>query len=475
MKFKQIHINKFSGGLLLTSVSVGLNAQSAEVPKHNKSSETPNVIFILADDLGFSDIEAYGNQLISTPNINKLSKEGMSFTQVFSGSTISSPSRACLMTGQHTGHTKVRGHIEHSPEGQEPLDTAVHTVAQLFRAAGYTTGAFGKWGLGYPGSIAEPNKVGFDKFFGYVCQRQAHSYYPLWLYDNTTKIPLDGKTYAPDPIQQQALQFIRDNRDKPFFGYFAYTIPHASLEQPDDSILQMYKGKFCEPKTFTYNGDYTGTTIPRTQFAGMVTRLDTYIGQVVDELRKLGILDNTLIIFTSDNGPHTEGGADPEFFNTEKRLKGYKRSLYEGGVRVPFIVRWDGHVAPGTTSNHLAAAWDMMPTFTELLGMQAVWTQPTDGVSMLPTITGEGTQPQHDYLYWEFHEEGGRQAVRKGPWKLIRQKIRTSPTLELYNVDDDLNETRDLSAQNPEKVQELKSIMDKARTPSPLFNFGIKN
>ena len=475
MKFKQIHINKFSGGLLLTSVSVGLNAQTAEVPKHNKSSETPNVIFILADDLGFSDIEAYGNQLISTPNINKLSKEGMSFTQVFSGSTISSPSRACLMTGQHTGHTKVRGHIEHSPEGQEPLDTAVHTVAQLFRAAGYTTGAFGKWGLGYPGSIAEPNKVGFDKFFGYVCQRQAHSYYPLWLYDNTTKIPLDGKTYAPDPIQQQALQFIRDNRDKPFFGYFAYTIPHASLEQPDDSILQMYKGKFCEPKTFTYSGDYTGTTIPRTQFAGMVTRLDTYIGQVVDELRKLGILDNTLIIFTSDNGPHTEGGADPEFFNTEKRLKGYKRSLYEGGVRVPFIVRWDGHVAPGTTSNHLAAAWDMMPTFTELLGMQAVWTQPTDGVSMLPTITGEGTQPQHDYLYWEFHEEGGRQAVRKGPWKLIRQKIRTSPTLELYNVDDDLNETRDLSAQNPEKVQELKSIMDKARTPSPLFNFGIKN
>lgn len=475
MKFKQIHINKFSGGLLLTSVSVGLNAQTAEAPKHNKSSDTPNVIFILADDLGFSDIEAYGNQFISTPNINKLAKEGMSFTQLYSGTSVSAPSRACLMTGQHTGHTKIRGNREISPEGQEPLDGSVKTIAQLFKNAGYVTGAFGKWGLGYPGSAAEPNKVGFDKFYGYNCQRQAHSYYPAWLYDNSIKVILPANPYSQDLIHQQALQFIRDNKGKSFFGYFAYSLPHASLEQPDDSILQMYKRKFCEPKAFKYSGDYTGTTIPRTQFAGMVTRLDNYLGEIMIELEKQGILEKTIIIFTSDNGAHSEGGGDPDFFNTEKRLRGTKRSLYEGGIRVPFIVKWKDHITPGTTNNYMGAFWDMMPTFTELLGMQAAWTQPTDGVSMLPTITGVGIQPQHDYLYWEFHEEGGRQAVRKGPWKLIRQNIKTSPTLELFNVDDDLGETRDLSVQYPEKFQELKSIMDKARTPSELFNFGIKN
>lgn len=472
MKIKYNQFGKLSTALLLTSVNVGASAQKTEVAKQTSANVTPNVIFILADDLGFSDIEIYGNQHISTPNLNKLAKNGMSFTQFYSGTSVSAPSRASLMTGQHTGHTKIRGNKEISPEGQEPLDPTVNILPQLFKAAGYATGAFGKWGLGYPGSAAEPTKMGFDHFYGYNCQRQAHSYYPSWLYDNATKVTLDGKTYSQDLIHQQALQFIRDNKDKPFFGYFAYTLPHASLEQPNDSILQMYDGKFCEPKSFVYSGDYTGTTKPRAQFAGMVTRLDTYIGQVMAELEKQGILDNTIIIFASDNGPHTEGGGDPDFFNTEKRLRGTKRSLYEGGMRVPFIINWNGHITPGTTNDHLSAFWDILPTFNELLGQQPTWTQTTDGVSMLPTITSNGTQPEHDYLYWEFHEEGGRQCVRKGAWVLIRQKISTTPTLELYNVEDDLVESTELSAKYPDKVLELVTIMDSAHVNSTIFNFG---
>ena len=472
MKIKYTPLSKISTGIILSSVSLGINAQASKVVKQSDEPVRPNIIYILADDLGFSDIEAYGNQHISTPNINKMTKDGMSFTQFYSGTSVSAPSRASLITGQHTGHTKIRGNRELSPEGQEPLDPTVKTIAQLFKTADYATGAFGKWGLGYPGSVAEPNKMGFDKFYGYNCQRQAHSYYPKWLYNNATKVSLDGKTYSQDLIHQQALQFIRDNKDKPFFGYFAYTLPHASLEQPNDSILQMYEGKFCEPKSFVYSGDYTGTTMPRTQFAGMVTRLDTYVGEVIAELEKQGILENTIIIFTSDNGPHTEGGADPDFFNTEKRLRGNKRSLYEGGMRVPFIVRWDGHVTPGTVNNHQAAFWDMMPTFNELLGKQATWTQATDGISILPTIIGQGTQQVHDYLYWEFHEDGGRQCLRQGPWVLVRQKISTTPTQELYNVEEDLSESIELSAKYPAKLQELVTLMNGARTSSSLFNFG---
>jgi arylsulfatase A-like enzyme len=465
-------LNKISSGLLLSSVTVGATAQTTGNPKQSPENATPNVIYIIADDLGFSDIETYGNQHISTPNINKLAKSGMSFTQFYSGTSVSAPSRASLMTGQHTGHTKIRGNKELNPEGQEPLDPTVKTIAQLFKTAGYATGAFGKWGLGYPGSVGEPTRMGFDKFYGYNCQRQAHSYYPAWLYNNTTKVILDSKTYSQDLIHQQMLQFIRENKDKPFFGYFAYSLPHASLEQPNDSILKMYDGKFCEPKTYTYNGDYAGTTKPRAQFAGMVTRLDTYVGQVIAELEKQGILNNTILIFTSDNGPHTEGGADPDFFNTEKLLKGTKRSLYEGGMRVPFIASWNGHIAPGTTNNHQAAFWDMMPTFNDLLGQQTSWTQATDGVSMLPTLTGQGTQAEHDYLYWEFHEQGGRQCVRKGAWVLIRQNISTTPTLELYNLEDDLIESTQLSAKYPEKVKELVTIMDNAHVNSTIFNFG---
>ncbi len=463
MKKTTKYIPYLSGGILLSAFAAPVVGQSAN---------TPNVIYFLCDDLGFSDIEAYGNQHISTPNLSKLAANGMSFTQHYSGSTVSAPSRATLMTGQHTGHTHVRGHIEYAT-GQLPLDPNVKILPQMFKSVGYSTGIFGKWGLGYEGSITEPNDVGFDTFYGYNNQVHAHNYYPTYLWNNATKESLDGKTYAQDLIHQQALKFIRDNKDKPFFGYFSYVLPHASLEQPNDSIYQRYVDKYPETTWGSPTSHYTMAEKPRAQLAGMITRIDTYVGQIMAELEAQGILDNTIFIFTSDNGPHTEGGADPNFFNTEKRLKGTKRSLYEGGVRVPFIVQWKGKVPANTTSHHISAFWDMMPTFTEILGIQSSWTQETDGISILPTLTNSGTQATHEYMYWEF-KEANLIALRQGPWKLIKFSASSAnPVYELYNLDEDLGETNNLAAKNPTKLEELKQIMSSARTVSPLSQFNF--
>lgn len=454
-----------SSGLLLASPVC--NAQNAVA-----TTERPNVIYLLCDDMGYSDIEAYGQQMIHTPNLTRMANEGMSFTQFYASTAVSAPSRASLMTGQHTGHTLIRGNYEIQPEGQYPLDPNVETIGHLFQQNGYTTGCFGKWGLGYPGSGGEAFNMGFDEFYGYNCQRKAHSYYPQYLWDNDQKEYQNG-AYSQDAIHSRALQFIRNNKDKAFFGYFTYTIPHAELCQPQDSIVQMYEGKFYEPKAWYNNGDYGTATNPRTQFAAMITRLDTYVGQIMDELERLGIADKTLFIFTSDNGYHQEGGADPAFFNTEERLRGYKRALYEGGMRVPFLAWWPGTITPGSISHILAAGWDIMPTCVELLGDDENWrTEAMDGLSILPTLTGNGTQEEHDFLYWEFHEENGRQAVRAGDWKLIRQNVKNSPYLELYNIANDPAETTNIMSQYPAKVTELQTIMDREHVHSSLFNFG---
>lgn len=464
--------NKFlylSSGLLFASIGNTVQGQEAVA-----TTERPNVIYLLCDDMGYSDIEAYGQQMISTPNLTRLVNNGMSFTQFYASTAVSAPSRASLMTGQHTGHTKIRGNKEIQPEGQEPLDPNVETIGNLFQQNGYVTGCFGKWGMGYPGSGGEANDMGFDVFYGYNCQRKAHSYYPQYLWNNKEKVQLGGNSYSQDLIHQEALKFIRDNADKAFFGYFTYTIPHAELTQPQDSIVAMYDGKFYEPNPWYNDGDYGTALNPRTQFAAMITRLDTYVGQIIDELERLGIADKTLFIFTSDNGPHNEGGADPTFFNTEERLRGLKRALYEGGMRVPFIAYWPGTIEAGAISHIQAAGWDMMPTFVELLGEDTNWRdEAMDGLSILPTLTGKGTQQEHEFLYWEFHEENGRQAVRAGDWKLIRQNIKSgNPTHELYNIAEDPHEDNDLAASNPDKVEELKAIMDREHTHSDIFNFG---
>lgn len=459
-----------SGNLLFAPAFSLCHAQGSQSAT---TTERPNVIYLLCDDMGYSDIEAYGQQMISTPNLTRLVQNGMSFTQFYASTAVSAPSRASLMTGQHTGHTKIRGNKEIQPEGQAPLDPDVKTLGNLFQESGYTTGCFGKWGMGYPGSGGEANDMGFDVFYGYNCQRKAHKYYPEYLWDNKEKEYQNGR-YSQDAIHEHALKFIRDNKDKPFFGYFTYTIPHAELTQPQDSIVEMYKNKFHEPNPYYTDGDYGTALEPRTQFAAMITRLDTYVGQIIDELEKLGIADKTLFIFTSDNGPHSEGGADPYFFNTEQRLKGLKRALYEGGMRVPYIAYWPGKVPAGSISHLQAAGWDMMPTFVDLLGRDAQWRkEPMDGISILPTLLNEGEQVEHDFLYWEFHEENGRQAVRAGDWKLIRQQIRGgNPTHELYNIAEDPHEDRNLAGQYPEKVEELKGIMDREHTYSSDFDFG---
>lgn len=464
--------NKFlylSSGLLFASIGNTVQGQEAVA-----TTERPNVIYLLCDDMGYSDIEAYGQQMISTPNLTRLVNNGMSFTQFYASTAVSAPSRASLMTGQHTGHTKIRGNKEIQPEGQEPLDPNVETIGNLFQQNGYVTGCFGKWGMGYPGSGGEANDMGFDVFYGYNCQRKAHSYYPEYLWNNKEKVQLGGNSYSQDLIHQEALKFIRDNADKAFFGYFTYTIPHAELTQPQDSIVAMYDGKFYEPNQWYDDGDYGTALNPRTQFAAMITRLDTYVGQIIAELERLGIADKTLFIFTSDNGPHNEGGADPTFFNTEERLRGLKRALYEGGMRVPFIAYWPGTIEAGAISHIQAAGWDMMPTFVELLGEDTNWRdEAMDGLSILPTLTGKGTQQEHEFLYWEFHEENGRQAVRAGDWKLIRQNIKNgNPTHELYNIAEDPHEDNDLAATYPDKVEELKAIMDREHTHSDMFNFG---
>lgn len=464
--------NKFlylSSGLLFASIGNTVQGQEAVA-----TTERPNVIYLLCDDMGYSDIEAYGQQMISTPNLTRLVNNGMSFTQFYASTAVSAPSRASLMTGQHTGHTKIRGNKEIQPEGQEPLDPNVETLGNLFQQNGYITGCFGKWGMGYPGSGGEANDMGFDVFYGYNCQRKAHSYYPEYLWNNKEKVQLGGNSYSQDLIHQEALKFIRDNADKAFFGYFTYTIPHAELTQPQDSIVAMYDGKFYEPNQWYDDGDYGTALNPRTQFAAMITRLDTYVGQIIAELERLGIAEKTLFIFTSDNGPHNEGGADPTFFNTEERLRGLKRALYEGGMRVPFIAYWPGTIEAGAISHIQAAGWDMMPTFVELLGEDTNWRdEAMDGLSILPTLTGNGTQQEHEFLYWEFHEENGRQAVRAGDWKLIRQNIKNgNPTHELYNIAEDPHEDNDLAATYPDKVEELKAIMDREHTHSDMFNFG---
>ncbi|MEG1545238.1 MAG: arylsulfatase [Tannerellaceae bacterium] len=443
--------------------------------KEQPAKETPmNVVYILADDLGYGDIGCYGQQKIKTPNIDRMAAEGMLFTQSYAGCTVSAPSRCSLMTGLHTGHTQIRGNMEIDPEGQQPMEADTYTVGKLMQSAGYTTGLFGKWGLGYPGSASVPTAMGFNEFYGYNCQRMAHTYYPDHLWHNNDSVPLhendnDGRAvYSQDLIHQQALKFIRDNKDRPFYAMLTYTLPHAELNLPHDSIYQMYENAFEEvPYT---KGGYHDSEKPYASFAAMVSRLDMYVGEVLAELKELGLDKNTIVIFTSDNGPHREGGANPDFFKSYGPLKGVKRDVYEGGIRVPMVAWCPGKIKAGAKTDQICAFWDVMPTLAELTGT----TLPAagDGISILPTLLGKEGQKQHDYLYWEFHEEKGREALRAGNWKLIRQPIVGETALELYDLSQDLHEDNNLATQQPEKVTELVKLLDGARTVSPLFNFG---
>jgi arylsulfatase A-like enzyme len=453
----------------------------------SQAQQKPNIVFILADDLGYGDIGPYGQQKIKTPNFDRLAREGMCFTSFYAGTSVCAPSRSALLTGLHTGHTYIRGNKEVQPEGQEPLADSVQSYALMLQQAGYATGAFGKWGLGMVGTSGAPDRKGFGTFFGYNCQRQSHRYYPTHLWDNDRKVVLEGnglrekKVYAPELIQEKTLAFIEANKDRPFFLFIPTVLPHAELQGPEDEYYRQYEQRFSETphKGADYGpgasvGGYASVAKPRATFAAMVSRLDAYVGQVLDKLEELGLSRNTIVIFSSDNGPHAEGGADPVFFNSSGGFRGVKRDLYEGGIRVPFIVKWPGKVKAGTRTALPAAAWDLMPTFLQVAGAPAA--KATDGISLLPTWLGKGRQQEHPYLYWEFHEGGGRQAVRAGKWKAVRLKVISNPDgpLELYDLQQDPGEKNNVADKYPAVVKKMNMYMHTAHVESTIFPLTTK-
>jgi arylsulfatase A-like enzyme len=403
----------------------------------------PNIIFILADDLGYGDLGCYGQKLIQTPSLDRLAAEGMRFTQAYAGATVCAPSRCCLMTGLHGGHASIRGNKEIKPEGQQPMPANTFTVAHLMKRAGYATSLIGKWGLGYPGSESTPDKMGFDYFFGYNCQMKAHEYYPEYLWRNDQKVMLNGQKYSHDLMAEEALAFVRQNREKPFFLYLAFTIPHAKLQVPD-----------LVPYEKTSWPDNLKT------LAAMITRMDRDVGRLMALLKELRLDERTLVFFASDNG----AAYRDKLFNHSGPLRGFKRDLYEGGIRAPALARWPGKIKAGCVSDQIWAFWDFLPTMAELTGQ----TPPAglDGVSILPALLN-GKAIEHPPLYFEFHEGGFSQAARIGDWKAVR--LGTRQRLELYDLKTDLGEQDNVAAQHPELEKQFEAFLNTARVDSKAF------
>lgn len=455
---------------LARSASVTALLLTAATAHGALAAERPNIIYILADDLGYGDLGCYGQEHVQTPHLDRMAAEGMRFTQHYSGSTVCAPSRCALLTGLHTGHSTIRDN--EGGFGAMPLGPEDVTVAQLLKQAGYDTAIIGKWDLAGPNAAGIPNHHGFDYSFGYLHSSRAHNYYPDYLWRNGQKVMLEGNRngrgtqYTHDLFTQDALGYLDQERDNPFFLYLAYTIPHAELAVPEDS-LKPYLGTFSErpfkrPESWEWKpGRYLPQENPKAAFAGMISRLDRDVGGLLTKLEEVGLDRNTLVIFASDNGAHGEGGADPGFFNGSGPLRGMKRDLYEGGIRVPFIARWPGTIEPGTTSDHVSAAWDILPTFAALAGVDT--SENIDGLSMVPTLLGdESDQEQHGFLYWEFKE---KRAARMGDWKAVHPGGENG-ALELYNLKSDIGEKHNLAGQHPEIIEEMKTRMNRSRTES---------
>ncbi len=426
--------------------------------------EKPNIIFIMADDLGYGHLGCYGQKHIKTPCVDKMADEGMLFTQFYSGSTVCAPSRSVLITGQHSGHTTVRSNKSIGRE-RVPLRKEDVTVAEVLKEAGYRTGGFGKWGIGEAGTSGVPNKQGFDEWFGYLNQRRAHTYYPDYLWHNNRKYRIEENSggrrevYSHELIMEHGLDFIRRNKDRPFFCYLGVAPPHFELAVPEKWV-RPYRGQFPKLRTEGYLvcEDALAT------YAGMVSMLDHDAGRVMELVKELGIDDDTIVFFTSDNGPQAGNWRQIQyFFDGTGPLRGYKRDLYEGGIRVPMLVRWPGKVKAGSVSEHVWAFWDFMATASEIAGTQPCTM--TDGLSVLPTLLGRRfRQKKHEYLYWECK---GKQAIRMGDYKAVRQS--PSEELELYNLKTDICESENLSVEHRDLVTRLEQQMKSARTPSPLF------
>ncbi len=427
----------------------------------------PNIVFILADDLGSAELGCTGQKKIRTPRIDRLAAEGTRFMQFYAGNAVCAPSRCTLMTGRHPGHAWVRSNRELPGEGQIAIPAATVTIAELLKGKGYATGAVGKWGLGAPGSEGDPIRQGFDLFFGYNCQRHAHNHYPVYLWKNDRKIELDGKTYSHDLMEKEALGFIRSNKDRPFFLYVPFAIPHLAVQVPEDS-LEEYRGKFEE---IPYDGKrgYQAHPTPRAGHAAMITRMDRSVGRIVDLLSELGLEKDTLVLFSSDNGgPRGGAGMDGAFFETNGLLRGHKGSLFEGGIRVPLIARWPGRVRAGATNEFVGGFQDLLPTFGELAGAEAP--RDADGLSFLPTLFGKGEQRKHEFLYWEFPSGGGWQAVRIGDWKGVLLDLAKKKTeIHLYDLAKDPGESEDVAAKHPDVVERIAKIMAAEHVPSEIF------
>ena len=472
-----------------------------EAQTNSVSGSRPNVIYILADDLGIGDIEPFGQQYIKTPNLNRMMSEGMIFLQHYAGNTVCAPSRASLMTGLHSGHAQIRGNFElggftdEEEYGQMPLNPGTQTVATMLADAGYRTGLIGKWGLGGPGSQGTPNKHGFDYFFGYLDQKQAHNHYPTHLWENEQTFPLSNEylnphqalspdadplepssydpykrsDYAQDRLTEAALNFIQSDSEKPFFLYLAFAAPHAALQVPESELNQYLH--FAETP-YTAQRNYLPHPKPRAARAAMISNIDSAVGRLMNLLKELGIDQDTLIIFSSDNGPTPEGGGDMQFFDSNGPYRGYKRDLYEGGIRMPTLVRWSGKIEAGSSSTHVSAFWDLMPTLAELAGVEA---PRNDGISFLPTLLQE-EQPRHRSLYWEFHSVEGShsQAVRffdgqNTSWKAVlvyKATTRSNPTIELFDLDSDPYETTNVGGMHPDLIARARLIMEQSRTRS---------
>lgn len=469
---------------LLLGIAVSTSHTAAQ-----KNRARPNIIFIMADDLGWGDLGSYGQKQIRTPNLDRMAAEGIRFTSFYSGSPVCAPSRCSLMTGKHGGHAFIRDNKEVRPEGQWPLAASEVTIAELLKAQGYATGAFGKWGLGFVGSEGDPNKQGFDLFYGYNCQREAHNFYPFHLWRNERKVMLEGndrgvtgKHYSHDLIEAEALQFIRANKDRPFFAYVPFTVPHLALQVPDDSLKE-YDGAFPDDPPAAAQGSYVACERPRATYAAMVTRMDRGVGRILALVKELGLEENTIVMFSSDNGgafgrvtkdfdflPGRMGGTDYVFFGSTGPFRAFKGSVYEGGIRVPLIARWPGRIKPGGVSDLPAANYDLLATFGEIAGAAAP--KDTDGLSLLPTLTGKGRQRRHEFLFWDFNGYGGQQAVRMGDWKGLRRNLHRGNTqLELYNLRADIGETKDLAAKHPDIVKRIEAIMAAQHRPSEQFPF----
>ncbi len=464
---------------LTAACSVGAVSSCQGVQLQNKTmgiragNRKPNVIFILADDLGYNELGSYGQKKIKTPNLDKMAAEGMRFTQHYSGQAVCAPSRCALMTGKHMGHAYIRDNYEIGGGYQFPISEETLTIAEVFKTQGYATGASGKWGLGGPDSVGHPNKQGFDLFYGNLGQVQAHWYYPPYMWKNDQKITFEGnenytgKYYSHDFMAAEALQFIRDNKEKPFFLYVPFILPHVSLQVPQDSLDEYLKENWEETPFPTSH--YAGHDQPRACYAAMITRMDRSVGEIFDLLKELDLDDNTIVFFSGDNGTTYCCGVDYDFFESVGPLRGLKGSLYEGGIRVPLIARWPGKIKPGTQTDLLSAFWDFFPTCCDLIGVKTPGD--IDGISMLPTLVGEPQKQKHEYLYWEFRSYGAQQAVRLGKWKGYRKDITKTPNppLELYDLDTDIGEQNNVAASHPDIVAQIEQIMAEAHEYSGYF------